>query len=78
MASIIVSIVYFSLTLVLTIRPSKVVDIVGKILTPLLILSLVVLIIVGIISPIGDISNEVLVNNYIYITIYFKFKKEYN
>ena len=63
MASIIVSIVYFSLTLVLTIRPSKVVDIVGKILTPLLILSLVVLIIVGIISPIGDISNEVLVNN---------------
>ena len=63
LASVIGSIVFFVLTLVLTIRPSKVVDIVGKALTPLLIISLVVLIIVGIINPIGGLSNEILVNN---------------
>ena len=63
MASIIASIVFFTLTLVLTIRKLKVVDIVGKILTPLLIISLVVLIIIGIINPIGKINNEILVNN---------------
>ena len=62
-APIIASIVFFSLTLLLTIRPSKVVDIVGKILTPLLIISLIVLIIIGIINPIGEISSKALVNN---------------
>ena len=40
---VIVSVVFFGLTLVLTIKPSKVVDIVGKVLTPLLILSLIAL-----------------------------------
>jgi len=62
-SSVIVSVIFFTLTLLFTIRPSKVVDIVGKILTPLLIISLVILIIVGIINPIGEISNEVLINN---------------
>ena len=61
-ASIIVSVIFFGLTLALTIRPTKVVDIVGKVLTPLLILSLIVLIILGIVNPIGDISPNVLID----------------
>lgn len=62
-APIIVSVVFFGLTLLLTIRPSKVVDIVGKVLTPLLILSLIVLIVLGIINPIGEISPDVMISN---------------
>lgn len=58
---IIVSVVFFGITLALTIRPSKVVDIIGKILTPTLLIALAILIIIGIINPIGDISKEVLI-----------------
>lgn len=60
---VIVSVVFFGLTLLLTIRPSKVVDIVGKVLTPLLILSLIALIVLGIINPIGEISPDVMISN---------------
>ena len=45
---------FFIITWVLSIRPSKVVDVVGKILTPVLLLVLVILIGVGIAHPIGD------------------------
>ena len=61
--AVIVSVVFFGLTLVLTIKPSKVVDIVGKVLTPLLILSLIVLIVLGVLNPIGDISPNVMIEN---------------
>ena len=63
LASVIVSIVFFGLTLFLTIRPSKVVDIIGKILTPALLIALAVLIIIGIISPIGGVSEKALIEN---------------
>jgi LIVCS family branched-chain amino acid:cation transporter len=46
--------------LVLSIRSSKVVDIVGRVLTPLLLLLLIVLIVKGIVTPIGPISAEAL------------------
>ncbi len=62
-APVAVSVVFFGLTLVLTIKPSKVVDIVGKVLTPLLILSLIVLIVLGVLNPIGDISPNVMIEN---------------
>ncbi|OJT80930.1 hypothetical protein BM532_19330, partial [Clostridioides difficile] len=52
---VIFSIVFFALVLVLTIRPSKVVDIVGSILTPALLIALAVLIVKGIVSPLGEI-----------------------
>lgn len=60
-ARIIFSAVYFIVTFLLTVRNTKVVDIVGKILTPLLLLGLAAMIIVGIVSPIGSIAhvNEV-------------------
>ncbi|MDD6919781.1 MAG: branched-chain amino acid transport system II carrier protein [Eubacteriales bacterium] len=54
------SVVFFAVTLALTIRPSKVVDIVGKILTPALVVILLVLIAVGVASPQGSIGANVL------------------
>lgn len=45
------SVIFFVIVLLLSIRPNKVVDIIGKILTPVLVLSLVLLILVGIIMP---------------------------
>ena len=41
----------------MTIRQSKVIDIIGKILTPLLVISLIVLIIKGVVTPIGEIGT---------------------
>lgn len=51
---IVVAIVFFTLTFILTVRPSKVIDIVGQILTPFLIIALSIIIIKGVISPIGQ------------------------
>lgn len=51
------SVIFFSITLLLTIKPSKVMDIVGKFLTPVLLLSLAFLIIKGIVSPIGNLET---------------------
>jgi len=45
------SLVFFAITLALSIRPSKVVDIIGNYLTPVLLVLLAVLIFVGIINP---------------------------
>lgn len=45
--------VFFAIVLVLTIRPTKVVDIVGNYLTPILLTVMVILIVMGIVSPIG-------------------------
>lgn len=59
---IIVSIIFFGVTLLLTIRPYKVVDIIGKILTPTLLVALAVLIIIGIMSPIGEVSSNAMID----------------
>ncbi len=56
--SAVFSILFFGLTLILTIRPTKVMDIIGKFLTPVLLLALVLLIGKGILSPIGELSNN--------------------
>ena len=56
--SAIFSILFFGLTLILTIRPTKVMDIIGKFLTPVLLLALILLIGKGILSPIGELSNN--------------------
>ena len=53
---IIFSIIFFAITLVLTIRPSKVVDIIGGYLTPALLVALLGLIVLGIIKPLGSIA----------------------
>ena len=56
--SAVFSLLFFGLTLILTIRPTKVMDIIGKFLTPVLLLALVLLIGKGILSPIGELSNN--------------------
>ncbi len=57
------SVVFFIIACLLSIRPSKVVDIVGKFLTPSLILCMAVLIVKGIVSPIGEIANTTMIDN---------------
>ena len=57
------SVVFFIIACLLSIRPSKVVDIVGKFLTPSLILCMAALIIKGIVSPIGEIANTTMIDN---------------
>lgn len=59
---VLVAVIYFALVFVLTIKPSKVVDIVGKFLTPLMVIALIVLIVAGVISPLGPISEPVISN----------------
>lgn len=54
--SVIFSVLFFGITFILTIRPTKVMDIIGKFLTPVLLLALGVLITKGIISPIGELN----------------------
>jgi branched-chain amino acid:cation transporter, LIVCS family len=60
---ILFSVIFFGLTLVLTIKPSKVIDIIGQFLTPALLIALAVLIVKGIITPIGEISTEPMIDN---------------
>lgn len=57
------SALFFALILLLCIRQSAVVDIVGKILTPGLLIGLLILIVMGIVNPIGPISTTTLVEN---------------
>lgn len=51
------SVVFFLIVLALTIKPSRVVDIVGKILTPVLVVALLIMIIIGFVAPKGSISD---------------------
>lgn len=60
---VLVSVVFFALTLILTIKPSKVVDIIGQFLTPALLIGLGVLIVKGIITPIGEVSKDAMIEN---------------
>lgn len=55
--SVVFSILFFGLTFILTIRPTKVMDIIGKFLTPILLIALGFLITKGILSPIGELNN---------------------
>ncbi len=55
--------VFFLLVMLLTIRESSVVDIIGKILTPALVLGLLILIVTGFISPLGEISDTHMMDN---------------
>lgn len=48
---VLTSIIFFAITWLLTIRPSTVVDIIGNILTPLLLILLISLIVLGVVSP---------------------------
>lgn len=49
--------IFFGLVLLFTVRPSGVVDVIGKYLTPILVACLLAMIVLGIVNPIGDISD---------------------
>lgn len=49
--------IFFAVALLLTLNESAVIDIIGKFLTPVLFIGLMVLIIIGIINPVGSISD---------------------
>lgn len=51
------TLIFFSLSLFLSLAKNSVVDLIGKFLTPLLLLSLLIMIIVGMLNPIGDTKN---------------------
>ena len=53
---VVFSVAFFALILVLCLKESAVVDIVGKVLTPLLLVGLFAIIIKGIVTPLGEIA----------------------
>lgn len=48
--------IFFGIVLALTIRPSSVIDVIGKFLTPALVVCLLGLIVIGFVNPIGEIT----------------------
>lgn len=59
------AVIFFVIVFLLSIRESAVVDIVGKVLTPVLLVGLVILIVKGVVSPLGSIVDEPKVDNII-------------
>ena len=57
------SVIFFAVIFLLCVRESAVVDIVGKILTPVLLIGLLVMIVKGVINPIGSIPSEPKIDN---------------
>lgn len=53
------SIVFFIIVFIFTIRPTRFVDLIGKFLTPVLIICTFLLIIVGILYPIGEVAAPI-------------------
>ena len=62
-------IVFFVLVYVLCIKETGIVDVVGKLMTPLLFAGLVYIILVGVMNPIGDISDTIKTHNVAYAGI---------
>lgn len=62
--TILFSIIYFSITLFFVIKPSKVIDNIGKILTPILLIILSIIIVKGIKSPIAVPSKPFTYNSF--------------
>ena len=62
-SAVVFSVLFFALILALCIRESAVVDIVGKVLTPLLLVGLFAIIIKGIVTPLGEIADLPQISN---------------
>lgn len=56
------SVLFFVVILLLSVKESAVVDIVGKVLTPLLLIGLMILIVKGIVTPLGEITAAPIVS----------------
>lgn len=51
------SLLFFAVVLLLTLRPTRIVDIVGKVLTPVLVAGIVVMVVAGIVNPLGPVVD---------------------
>lgn len=49
------SLVFFAVVLALTLRPTRIIDVIGKILTPLLVVGVIVMVVAGIAAPLGPV-----------------------
>ena len=65
LSPVLFSALFFAVILALSVRESAVIDIIGKFLTPALLLGLAVLIVIGVIHPLGDINPAAQVDNVI-------------
>ncbi|OPJ56353.1 branched-chain amino acid transport system II carrier protein [Alkalithermobacter paradoxus] len=61
---VISSIIYFAITFALVIKPSSVIDTIGKFLTPTLLVILAIIIFKGVTDPIGVLANTGLENSF--------------
>lgn len=61
--SVVFSIIFFAVVFICSFREKSVVDIVGKFLTPLLLIGLLILIVKGTISPLGDVAEVSYLSN---------------
>ncbi|BDF08275.1 branched-chain amino acid transport system II carrier protein [Emergencia timonensis] len=55
-SSVVFTALFFGITFILCLNPSRIVDIVGKVLTPILLISIAVIFIVSVINPVGQIG----------------------
>lgn len=55
--SVIFTALFFGVTYILCLNPSRIVDIVGKVLTPILLISIAVIFVVSVIHPVGEIGG---------------------
>ncbi|MEC4184140.1 branched-chain amino acid transport system II carrier protein [Adlercreutzia sp. R21] len=49
------SLLFFAVVLLFTLRPTRIVDIVGKVLTPVLVAGIVIMVVAGVVSPLGPV-----------------------
>lgn len=69
--AIVFSVLFFGVVLVLSISKSKIVDIIGQVLTPFLLVSLLILVVMGILNPpqmpmdTGAVPSEVFANSFV-------------
>ena len=59
--------VYFFIAWLLTIKENKMINYIGKYLTPTLVVGLIIMIIIGIVNPMGEISPEAKIDNVWYL-----------
>jgi len=67
-SGVVFSVAFFALILALSVKQSAVVDIVGKVLTPLLLIGLLALIVTGIVNPIGEVQSTGITGSEVAVT----------
>lgn len=62
-SKVIFSVVFFVIVFILSVRPGKVVDIVGRVMTPVLLAALVVMIVSGVIDPVSPPGESIVASS---------------